>query len=83
FWLLLLARLVQACAGGILMTFQMTTMITIYPPEKRGSVLGMSGLVIASGPALGPSLSGLILEYFSWRYIFIFVLPLMLLVWIG
>lgn len=79
FWLLLLARLVQACAGGILMTFQMTTMITIYPPEKRGSVLGMSGLVIASGPALGPSLSGLILEYFSWRYIFIFVLPLMLL----
>ncbi len=83
FWLLLLARLIQACAGGILMTFQMTTMITIYPPEKRGSVLGMSGLVIASGPALGPSLSGLILEYFSWRYIFIFVLPLMLLVWIG
>lgn len=83
FWLLLLARLVQACAGGILMTFQMTTMITIYPPEKRGSVLGMSGLVIASGPALGPSLSGLILEYFSWRYIFIFVLPLMLLVWLG
>ena len=43
----------------------------------------MSGLVIASGPALGPSLSGLILEYFSWRYIFIFVLPLMILVWLG
>lgn len=83
FWFLLLARLIQASAGGILMTFQMTTMITIYPPEKRGSVLGMSGLVIASGPALGPSLSGLILEYFSWRWIFIFVLPLMILVWLG
>ena len=35
FWFLLLARLVQACAGGILMSFQMTTMISIYPMEKR------------------------------------------------
>lgn len=40
FWLLLLARLVQACAGGILMTFQMTTMITIYPPRKTRLRLG-------------------------------------------
>lgn len=43
FSILLLARLLQACAGGILMSFQMTAMITIYPPEKRGTVLGMSG----------------------------------------
>lgn len=39
FWLLLLARLVQACAGGILMSFQMTTMISIYPPEKEEQLL--------------------------------------------
>lgn len=82
FWTLLLARLVQACAGGILMSFQMTTMVSIYPMEKRGTIMGMSGLVIAFGPAIGPTLSGLIVNNLGWRYIFILVLPLMLLVFL-
>ena len=82
FWILLLARLVQACASGILMSFQMTTMISIYPLEKRGTILGMSGLVIAFGPAIGPTLSGLIVNTLGWRYIFILVLPMMILVWL-
>lgn len=82
FWALLLARLVQACASGILMSFQMTTMISIYPLEKRGTILGMSGLVIAFGPAIGPTLSGLIVNSLGWRYIFIIVFPMMILVWL-
>lgn len=82
FWFLLFARLIQACAGGILMSFQMTTMISIYPLKKRGSVLGMSALVVAFGPAIGPTLSGWIVNTFGWRYVFILVLPLMILVWI-
>lgn len=82
FWELLAARLIQAVASGILMSFQMTTMISIYPIEKRGTILGMSSLVISSGPALGPSISGLLLEYLSWRSIFYTVLPFMLVVWV-
>lgn len=74
---LLIARLIQACASGMLMTFQMTTMISIYPIEKRGSILGLSSLVISAAPALGPTISGLILEFLSWRWLFILVLPLM------
>ena len=64
------------------MSFQMTTMISIYPIKKRGTILGMSGLVIAFGPAIGPTLSGLIVNTLGWRYIFILVLPMMLLVWL-
>ncbi|MBA2913419.1 MFS transporter [Limosilactobacillus frumenti] len=79
FYSILLARLIQACASGMLMSFQMTTMISIYPLEKRGSILGLSSLVISAGPAIGPTLAGLILEYFSWRWLFIFVLPLMII----
>lgn len=79
FYSILLARLIQACASGMLMSFQMTTMISIYPLEKRGSILGLSSLVISAGPAIGPTIAGLILEYFSWRWLFIFVLPLMLI----
>ena len=79
---LLIARLIQACASGMLMTFQMPTMISIYPIEKRGSILGLSSLVISAAPALGPTISGLILEFLSWRWLFILVLPLMILAFI-
>lgn len=82
FGMLLAARLIQACAGGMLMSFQMTTMISIYPPEKRGSILGLSSLVIAAGPAIGPSTAGLILQFLNWRYLFILVLPFMVLAWV-
>lgn len=79
FGMLLAARLIQACAGGMLMSFQMTTMISIYPPEKRGSILGLSSLVIAAGPVIGPSTAGLILHFLNWHYLFILVLPFMVL----
>lgn len=83
FFTLLLARLIQACASGMLMSFQMTTMITIYPIEKRGSILGLSSLVISAGPAIGPTLAGFILQFLPWRWLFILVLPFMVLAWIG
>ena len=83
FFTLLLARLIQACASGMLMSFQMTTMISIYPIEKRGSILGLSSLVISAGPAIWPTLAGFILQVLPWRWLFILVLPFMVLAWIG
>lgn len=83
FFTLLLARLIQACASGMLMSFQMTTMISIYPIEKRGSILGLSSLVISAGPAIGPTMAGFILQVLPWRWLFILVLPFMVLAWIG
>ena len=76
FYSLLLARLIQAGASGMLMSFQMTTMISIYPIEKRGSILGLSSLVISTAPALGPTLAGFILQVLPWRWLFITVMPL-------
>ena len=83
FFTLLLARPIQACASGMLMSFQMTTMISIYPIEKRGSILGLSSLVISAGPDIGPTLAGFILQVLPWRWLFILVLPFMVLAWIG
>ena len=65
------------------MSFQMTTMISIYPIEKRGSILGLSSLVISAGPAIGPTMAGFILQVLPWRWLFILVLPFMVLAWIG
>ena len=70
----------QAAAGGILMSFQMTTMVTIFPPEKRGTIMGISSLVVAFGPAIGPTLAGFILSGLGWRYLFILILPVMVII---
>ncbi|WP_290033153.1 DHA2 family efflux MFS transporter permease subunit [Ligilactobacillus cholophilus] len=80
FWMLLLARLIQAVASGILISFQMTVMITIYPPEKRGTIMGISSLIVDFGPAVGPTLAGFILSWLGWRYLFILVLPIMVVI---
>lgn len=80
FWTLLLARLIQALSSGILSVFQMATLVSIFPPEKRGTIMGISSLVVAFGPAIGPTLSGVILSFLGWRYLFIIILPIMLII---
>ncbi|WP_246247669.1 MDR family MFS transporter [Piscibacillus halophilus] len=76
FELLLAARVVQAAGSGIMLPLLMTVTLTIFPKEKRGTAMGFAGLVISFAPAIGPTLSGWLLEYFSWRGLFYVVLPI-------
>ncbi|WP_018750117.1 MDR family MFS transporter [Paenibacillus sanguinis] len=76
FSVLLLGRVIQAIGTGLLLPVMMNTMISIYPPEKRGTAMGTIGLVIMFGPAIGPTISGLILDAFDWRWLFYLVVPL-------
>ena len=57
----------------------MTTILMLVPRQRRGVVMGNVSIVISVAPALGPTLSGLILAHFPWRTIFWFVLPIALL----
>ncbi|GKT02977.1 MFS transporter [Furfurilactobacillus entadae] len=82
FSIILLARLIQATAGGILMTFVMVSMMEMYPANQRGVVMGYVALVIAAGPALGPTLSGLLMSVFPWTAIFWLVLPIMVVIFV-
>lgn len=82
FWLVLFARLVQAAAGGLLISFQMITLVMIYPPEKRGTIMGISSLVVSFGPAIGPTLAGFLLSLYGWRSLFWSVMPFMIIVWL-
>lgn len=70
FSFLLLGRIVQALGTGILLPIMVTVLMLIFPIEKRGAVMGIMGLVITAGPALGPTLSGIIISASSWHYIF-------------
>lgn len=75
FSILLVGRLIQAVGTGLLMPIIFNVFLLIYPPERRGKVMGMIGLVIMFAPAIGPTLSGVIVEYLGWRYLFIIVIP--------
>ncbi|MBD8070829.1 DHA2 family efflux MFS transporter permease subunit [Bacillus sp. PS06] len=72
---LLIGRLIQAGGTGLLMPVMMNTILLIYPPHKRGGAMGTIGLVIMFAPAIGPTLSGVILEALNWRWLFFIVLP--------
>ncbi|WP_163582411.1 MDR family MFS transporter [Gracilibacillus saliphilus] len=79
FELLLVARVIQAAGSGIMLPLMMTVMLKIFPPEKRGAAMGMAGIVISFAPAIGPTLSGWLLEFFSWRGLFYVVLPIVII----
>jgi len=75
FIVLLIARIIQAIGTAILLPVMFNTILMIFPIEKRGSAMGLMGLVIMFAPAISPTASGIILEYFTWHYIFWITLP--------
>ena len=76
FELLLVGRVVQAGGTAIMMPLLMTTVVTLVPERQRGRLMGRIAIVMSVAPALGPTISGLILQALSWRFLFIIVLPI-------
>ena len=76
FTVLLIARVFQAAGAGILMPLTMNTLIDIFPKERRGSVMGTVGIIIAFAPAIGPTLSGVITDAFGWHALFYLIIPI-------
>ncbi|ROQ39557.1 DHA2 family lincomycin resistance protein-like MFS transporter [Frondihabitans sp. PhB188] len=76
FSILLIARVVQACGTAIMLPLLMTTAMTLVPPAARGRTMGNISIVISVAPAIGPTISGIILSALSWRFMFIIVLPI-------
>ena len=76
FTLLLLGRIVQASGTAIMMPLLMTTVLNMVAAERRGRTMGNISIVISVAPAVGPTLSGLILNVLDWRWLFGLVLPI-------
>lgn len=72
--------MVQASGAGILMPLMQTVLFVIFPPEKRGVAMGIFGLIVAFAPAVGPTLSGWIVDQFQWRILFYLLLPIALII---
>ncbi|HEY0813050.1 MAG TPA: MDR family MFS transporter [Pseudonocardia sp.] len=76
FGVLLAARVVQASGTAIMLPLLMTTVMTLVPPARRGAVMGNLSIVISVAPAIGPTVSGVVLSFLGWRSMFLVVLPI-------
>ncbi|GAE25540.1 drug resistance transporter [Halalkalibacter wakoensis JCM 9140] len=79
FSILLVGRLTQAVGTAIMIPLLVNIILAVIPVERRGAAMGMVGLVIMFAPAIGPTISGLIVENFTWRWLFYFIFPIALL----
>jgi EmrB/QacA subfamily drug resistance transporter len=75
FSILLAGRMIQAVGAGIIMPLMMSVVMFIFPIEKRGSAMGLIGLAIIFAPAIAPTLAGFAIEFISWRWLFIGLIP--------
>lgn len=78
FPMLVVGRIVQASGTAIMMPLLMTTIMNLVPPHSRGKTMGNISIVISVAPAIGPTISGLILSSLDWRWLFLLVLPIAL-----
>ncbi|SET37831.1 DHA2 family efflux MFS transporter permease subunit [Paenibacillus sp. NFR01] len=73
---LIIFRVIQGLGGGMVAPIGMAMVFRLAPPERRGSIMGMLGIPMLLAPALGPVLSGWLVEYVSWHWIFLINLPI-------
>ncbi|GGP10806.1 lincomycin resistance protein LmrB [Oceanobacillus neutriphilus] len=78
FIVLLLGRIIQACGTGLATPILFNTILVIFPPHRRGVAMGMVSLVMMFAPATGPAVSGFIMEYLSWHWVFLLPIPFLL-----
>lgn len=75
FNLLVIARMIQAIGAGMMMPLVNVLAIRYALPGKKGRIMGIIGLAFNCAPILGPTVSGFMLDYLSWRYLFILIIP--------
>lgn len=76
FSILMGGRVIQGIGAGIIMPLMTNVFLTIFPPEKRGIAMGTMGIAMIFAPAVGPTLSGYLVENYTWRLLFYIVLPI-------
>ncbi|MBE6072022.1 MAG: multidrug efflux MFS transporter [Clostridium butyricum] len=79
FGMLLISRILQAAGTGMIIPIMMNTVLVVTPPKNRGSVMGLCGAALTLGPALGPTVAGVLLQFYSWHSLFIVLIPIIIL----
>ena len=77
FGLMMAGRVLQACGNGVLMSAAQVIILTVYPTEKKGAMMGAYGLATTAAPIIAPTVAGLLIDAFGWKSIFYVVLAIM------
>lgn len=77
FGLMMVGRVLQACGNGVLMSAAQVVILTVYPDEKKGTMMGTYGLATTAAPIIAPTIAGLLIDAFGWKSIFYVVLVIM------
>jgi MFS transporter, DHA2 family, multidrug resistance protein len=72
---LIVSRVIQGLAAGVVQPLAMVVMFQIFPPEKRGAAMGLFGIGVVLAPALGPWVGGVLMDSFNWRFLFYLGIP--------
>ena len=80
FSLLIVGRVLQAAGSGVLMPLVAVVPMLVFPVEKRGTAMGMAGIVMSAGPAVGPVAGGAVIDAFGWRVMLGAIVPVALIV---
>ena len=70
FGMMMAGRILQACGNGILMAAAQVVILTVYPIEKKGTMMGTYGLATTAAPIIAPTIAGLMIDAFGWKSIF-------------
>ena len=79
FWVLLLGRAVQGLGTGIALPLMFNIILEQVPASKIGMMMGVGTMITGVAPAIGPTFGGVVVSTFSWRYIFVFLLPVLII----
>ena len=77
---LIVGRVLQAASSGVLLPLVAVVPLLVFPVEKRGTAMGLAGIVMAAGPAVGPVVGGAVIDSFGWRVMLGAIVPLALIV---
>jgi EmrB/QacA subfamily drug resistance transporter len=79
FGIMMVGRVLQACGNGVLLSVAQVTILSIYPIEKKGTMMGTYGLATTAAPVIAPTIAGLMIDAFGWKSIFYVVLVVMVI----
>jgi len=68
---LIIARIIQGAAAGVAQPLGMVSIFQVFPANRRGTAMGIYGMGVILAPALGPTLGGILIDNYSWRYVFL------------
>ncbi|MFG6117182.1 MDR family MFS transporter [Halobacillus sp. MO56] len=77
--MIILSRAIQGMAGGLMMPIAMALIFNAFPRNERGLAVGIYGISVMVAPAIGPTIGGVIIQYFAWPWLFLFNIPFGLL----